>query len=50
MERVKDKLAQPASHRPGLLKRRREDGDGDDGGSRDGPGLGANQSQPILIE
>ena len=50
MERVKDKLAQPASHRPGLLKRPREDGDGDDGGSRDGAGLGADRSQPILIE
>lgn len=43
-------MAQPASHRPGLPKRREEDDDGDDGGSGNGGSLGADSSRPILVE
>lgn len=50
VERLKDKMAQPASHRPGLPKMPEEDGDDDSGGSGNGGGLGAEASRPILVE
>ena len=50
LERLKDQISQPASSKPGLPKRRGEDGDDENGGSGNGGSLGTTASLPILVE
>ena len=50
LKRIAEWLAQPASHRPGIPKRRREDGDDDEDNNGHGTGSGTSLAQPVLVE